>query len=70
MALTKAENLEKHTSSCPWGNLPTIAQAPSSFSSLMDEEYAKQIEEEVNLGASEKQEKRDFNLLNEGILCL
>ena len=68
MALTEAKNMENNASSCPWGNLSTVAEAPSSFSSLMDEEYAKQIkEEEVNFAASEQREKRDVNLLNEGI---
>ena len=69
MALTEAKHSEKHTSSCPWGNAAKSSQTPCSFTSLMDEEYAKQIEEdEGKLIASEEKKNRDLQLLNEGII--
>ena len=68
MALTQTTKPEKHTSSCPWGNVAKSTPTPCSFSSLMDEEYAKQIEEEeeVRLGAIEQGDKSDVHLINEG----
>ena len=37
---------DKRKTSCPWGKLPQATPVPCSFSSLMDEEYAKQVEKE------------------------
>ena len=40
---------DKPKISCPWGKLSQATPAPCSFSSLMDEEYAKQIETEQGM---------------------
>ena len=41
--------MDKPKTSCPWGKLSQATPAPCSFSSLMDEEYAKQIEKEQGM---------------------
>ena len=67
MALAEAKGTETKMTSCPWGKVDNSTQAPCSFSSLMDEEYAKQIEkEEVELGKVKKQEQGNLKLFNEG----
>lgn len=68
MALTEASKTNKQTPPCPWGNVTNSAPAPCSFSTLMDEEYAKQIEEEDVEIKNERQETVDsVALLNCGM---
>ena len=67
MALAETDKTKSHIPSCPWGNLPKQNTEPSSFSSLMDEEYAKQMQAEEET-SSKKSTEGSFkaDLFSEG----
>ena len=68
MAATEINNGLPPVRNSPWGNLPKTS-APPSFSALMDEEYAKEVQkEEISLPleiekVEEIQEGRVFDIL-------
>lgn len=57
---------DKPKTSCPWGKLSQATSAPCSFSSLMDEEYAKQVEKEQGMQISHLDGDVKVELLTEG----
>eukprot|EP00795_Rhopilema_esculentum_P008544 gene8544-14545_t len=69
MALAETDKTKSHISSCPWGNLPKQNTEPSSFSSLMDEEYAKQMQAEEETSSKNTTEGSfKADLFSEGLL--
>lgn len=67
MALTETTKTGKSAAPCPWGNVAKASPIPCSFSSLMDEEYAKQIEEEeTKIRSEDNKDETNIQLLNKG----